>query len=255
MIVVENKGPIVATAIHAGHNVRWDVEELFNISESERLREEDPFTDAWVRVGDVQVVIETSRFQVDLNRPPEKAVYMKPEDAWGLKVWKDSPPPEMVTTSMAEYDNFYERMKELFTGLKELYGKFLVLDFHSYCHRRGGPEAPPDDPRKNPEVNVGTVEKYRERDANIIDRFMELMKKYDFNGRQLDVRENVRFRCGHFVKWTHRNFPESACCMSIEFKKIFMDEWTGELYPEIREKLVKATESTIPALREELGKS
>ncbi len=42
--VVMGKGPIVATAIHNGHDVRPEVRELLAISEEDRLREEDPFT-------------------------------------------------------------------------------------------------------------------------------------------------------------------------------------------------------------------
>lgn len=40
--------------------------------------------------------------------------------------------------------------------LGEEYGRFLVLDLHSYNHRRAGPNAPPADPERNPEVNIGT---------------------------------------------------------------------------------------------------
>ena len=41
---------MVATSVHAGHQVRPDLAELMVVTEAERLREEDPYTD---RIGAV----------------------------------------------------------------------------------------------------------------------------------------------------------------------------------------------------------
>jgi len=38
------EGPDVAVALHSGHEVRSILEPLFNLTNSERLREEDPHT-------------------------------------------------------------------------------------------------------------------------------------------------------------------------------------------------------------------
>ena len=35
-------------------------------------------------------------------------MYRKPEDAWGLQVWKGDPPEEEVEKSLAAYDAFYD---------------------------------------------------------------------------------------------------------------------------------------------------
>jgi hypothetical protein len=48
-------------------------------------------------------------FEVDLNRPRETAVYVRPEQAWGLQVWRTPPPAELVQRSLAEYDAFLRR--------------------------------------------------------------------------------------------------------------------------------------------------
>jgi len=82
--VARNQGrrPGGATAIHAGHELWAEVESLMKLSESDRLREEDPFTDHWVGVAKNRIVIDRSRFEVDLNRPRDKAIYVDPEDAW-----------------------------------------------------------------------------------------------------------------------------------------------------------------------------
>lgn len=74
---------IVATAIHAGHDLRPDVAAAMLLSEQDRLREEDPFTDLIAAAVPDRVVTTRSRFEVDLNRPRREAVYRRPEDAWG----------------------------------------------------------------------------------------------------------------------------------------------------------------------------
>jgi len=123
--------PLVATAIHNGHAVRDEVAERLALSDAERRREEDPFTDRFARVAETRFVGLRSRFEVDLNRPRDGAVYQKPEDAWGLHVWKTPPPKELVARSLAEYDAFYEEAERVFRRLEARHGRFVVLDIHS----------------------------------------------------------------------------------------------------------------------------
>jgi hypothetical protein len=55
------------------------------------------------------------------------------------------------------------------------------------------------------------------------------MRDYDYFGRRLDVRENVRFFGGNLPTWIHQQFPDKVCALAIEVKKFFMNEWTGQL--------------------------
>jgi len=230
-------GPVVATAIHDGHAVRDEVMPYMALDEASRLREEDPFTGLWTVVAPSRVLGLRSRFEVDLNRPRETAVYRTPDDAWGLEVWGEVPPDDVIERSLVAYDGFFGALERLYRGLASRYGRFLVLDLHSYNHRREGSDGPPADPSENPQVNIGTGTMVdRGRWARLIDRFIDDLAGYDFPGGALDVRENVRFRGGACAAWTHRTFPNAACVLSIEVKKFFMDEWTGE--PD--EKLVDA---------------
>lgn len=246
--------PIVAAAIHDGHEVREEVAEILGLTATERLREEDPFTGVWAAVAATQIVGMRSRFEVDLNRPREKAVYIEPADAWGLQIWKTKPPPEIIERSLAEYDAFYNRVWRVLTDIVRRFGCFVVFDLHSYNHRREGPFAPPADSARNPEVNVGTGTIVGTRWRPLINRFMDELRNYDYSGRSLDVRENVKFRGGHFSRWIHENFPESGCSLAIEFKKFFMDEWNGQPDDDQVDKIRQALSLTIPVVLEELGK-
>ena len=248
----ESDGWLIATAIHDGHEVRPEVAQLLTLPDSERLREEDPYTGAWTAVAQTRIVGRRSRFEVDLNRPREKAVYRTPSDAWGLRVWRSDPGEDFVNTSLAEYDAFYKYVHSILGTAMEQHQLFVVFDLHTYNHRRGGPGAPPADPAANPEVNVGTGSLDRDRWGRLVDRFTSDLRQFDFGGRHLDVRENVKFRGGHFSRWIHEQFPQSGCALAIEFKKFFMDEWSGELDAECHEAILAALRSTVPGLQEEV---
>lgn len=246
--------PLIATAIHDGHDLRPEIAKILKLSERNRLREEDPYTSSWVDVAETRVVALRSRFEVDLNRPREKAVYVQPEDCWGLDVWRKKPSDEIVKRSLDQYDAYYSRIKKLFTETQEQFGKFVVFDVHSYNHKRNGPDAPPESPQENPEVNIGTGTLSREKWGRLIDRFISDLSAFDFLGRKLDVRENVKFKGGNQVKWLHENFPESGCGLAIEFKKFWMDEWTGQKDEKMVEAIHTALCSTVPGVLEELAK-
>ena len=246
-------GPLVATAIHDGHEVRPELERLMAISDSDRLREEDPFTADWTRIARTRVVGTRSRFEVDLNRPRDKAVYRTPADAWGLEVWKRGIPEAEVSRSLQEYDGFYNALKQLYAQVAEDHGRFVVFDLHTYNHRRDGPDGAAADLSLNPQVNVGTgTLAARARWAPLIDRFISDLQDFDFPGGALDVRENVKFRGGNCGGWAHATFPDSACVLSIEVKKFFMDEWTGKLDPTLHAAVGEAISCTVPGVLEEL---
>jgi hypothetical protein len=252
--IAKGQEPLAAMAIHNGHDLRDEVAQITGLSDDERLREEDPYTGIWTSVVTTQLVANRSRFEVDLNRPRERAVYRTPEDAWGLEVWKCEPSAELLERSLAEYDAFYAEAHRIFSEMERRFGHFVVLDLHSYNHRRQGAGEPPDDPAQNPEVNVGTGTLDRNRWAQLVDRFIGDLTAFEFLGRHLDVRENVKFRGGRFSAWIHENFPNSGCCLAVEFKKFFMDEWTGEIAAEEFEAIPRSLEATLPGLLDFLEK-
>ncbi len=254
--ITHGPGPLVATAIHAGHSVRPEVLRQMAIGEADRLREEDPYTDAWTFVAPTRVVGLGSRFEVDLNRPRDKAIYQTPEDAWGLQVWQEQLSAPQTQRSLFAYDHFYQELEALYRELAARQGAFCVLDLHSYNHRRQGPGGPAADPQQNPEVNVGTgTLRERHRWASLVRRFMDELAAFELpGGHHLDVRENVRFRGGACASWTHDTFPGQACVLSIEVKKFFMDEWTGVPAPGALWAVGEALASTVPGLLLELGR-
>ena len=220
--------PVVAVALHDGHSVRPEVEQLLAINPDERKREEDPFTAGWTDIARSQLVVLRSRFEVDLNRPRHQAVYLQPQDAWGLKIWLSSPSQELIERSLQEYDAFYAEVDRLCRMLEQRYGYFVIYDLHTYNYQRQGIDAAPEAELNNPEINLGTATLNRTYWQPIVERLLRELRQFDFLGRQLDVRENVKFPGGYFAEWVHTHYPNSGCVLAIEVKKFFMNEWTHQ---------------------------
>ena len=242
-------GPIVAAAVHNGHEMRAEVADRFSLAEGERRREEDPFTGQWTAMADSQIVGLQSRFEVDLNRPPEKAVYLSPDDCWGLSCWECRPPEDLIARSLEIHSQFYESVEQLLRTLLVQHSRVMVYDLHSYNHLRDGPNGPVADPAANPEVNIGTGTMDRHYWAPVVETLIDSLRNFDFGGRRLDVRENVKFQGGYFPRWIHNTFPRQVCAPAVEFKKFFMNEWTGEPDEGQLELVQQALASTITPVR------
>lgn len=244
--------PIIAAAIHDGHDVREEVAEHLALDWSDRRREEDPFTAGWTGVADTRLVVLRSRFEVDLNRPRHKAIYRCPEEAWGLQVWKRQLPDALIARSMAEYDAFYAELGQVCRRLEQQFERFAILDLHTYNHQRQGQHSPSASDADNPEINLGTGTLDRRYWEPVIERWLADLRQFDFLGRQLDVRENIKFAGGHFAQWIHEHFPNSACVLSIEVKKFFMNEWTHHPDPIQMNAVYEALHSAVPGILEAL---
>ena len=245
--------PIVCTAIHNGHALSENIRTNLAVQEDVRLREEDPFTERFLIKSSNTIIGRTSRFEVDLNRSPEKCIYKKPEDAWGITTRRKPPTDIAISQSMAKYHEFYSKAEKHFDELQKRFGTFFVYDVHSYNHHRKGPDADFDDPDMNPEIIIGTNNMSGQWIA-LVEKITKQLRDFDYFGRSLDARINVKFPGGHFSRWIHKNYPDSACCIAIEFKKIWMDEWTAEVYEDKLSRLIEAFNSTFNIILRELPK-
>jgi N-formylglutamate amidohydrolase len=240
--------PVIATAVHNGHELRPTLAQFTAIDEKTRLREEDPHTGAIARRFANSIVVHRSRFEVDLNRERDEAVYEAPEDAWGLEVWRDPLGAAEVTESLALYDRFYADLALALDRLVEMQGGFILYDIHSYNHRRSGPQGDPEPIEESPIVNVGTGS-LPVRWKPVAEAFIESARGVVIDGAALDVRENVRFEGRQVAAWVHENYGETACALAIELKKIFVDEWSGEVDTDRLEALGAALLQTTDPVR------
>lgn len=243
--------PLVAFAVHAGSAVRPSLDPYLGLSAAERRREEDPFTALMAPPGATLVEVLRSRFEVDLNRPRFRAVYQDAADAWGLPVWSRELPDAEDRVSRAVYDHFYEEALALLAPFDGPLGPAVVLDLHSYNHRRDGAGSPAADSAGNPDINLGTRRIDRTHWAPVVDAFLASLL-----AEGIDARENVKFGGGHLCHAVADRFPRRCCPLAIEFKKTYMDEWTGQpdtqRICELRDAVDRASAAAVEAL-EKLG--
>jgi len=226
--IQHRESPFWAFAIHDGHQVDALIEPFFHLEEAGRLREEDPYTAAMAELPVNQLFVSTSRFQLDINRPKEDAVYLRPDQAWGLQVWKKDLPPALLQELYDEYERFYLKIDEYIQQTIDNHHFFIVFDVHTYNAQRIREEEPIDK-EANPQINLGTYynnEKWRP----IIEEFVECVQQQQILGKPIDIRENVKFKGGHLAQHILQKFGNHGCVLSIEFRKDFMNEWTGLPY-------------------------
>ena len=195
-----------------------------------------------------------SRFEVDLNRLLEDAVYRTPEDCWDLEVWRTNPlDDDIVRRSQEVYASFYSDLQARLDEVAAR-GPFVVYDVHSYNHRRNGPDAEPEPVDDNPEVNLGTGTVDRKVFRGVVDAFTASLSDQRTDGGPIDVRENVKFKGRALSWWVHDRYPGRGVCLALEFKKTYMDEWTGEAdedrIRQLQEALAATHEPVLAALSE-----
>lgn len=227
--LVTGDGPVLAVALHDGHAIRDSLRPFLAFDDAQLRRDEDPLTGLLTRVGDTRVRVRRSRFEVDLNRPRDKALSTDPADTWGLRIWQGPLPQHEIERSLAIYDRFYAMIHELVERLLARWGCVLLLDIHSYNHRRDGADAAPAPQSGNPDIELGVTTLERRRWGAMLERFAGALRLAPVAGRAPDVRENVRYPTGgYFPESLYAKYGEPLCVISPEYKKIYMDEWTAQ---------------------------
>jgi N-formylglutamate amidohydrolase len=245
-------GPIIGVAPHHSHRVRKPTVERMAIDEADRLYEEDPYTERFVAATAHRITPNQSRYEVDVNRPPHEAVYMGPEMAWGATIWAEDPPRELVETSMERWHEFHAILDQAVQHAIDTYGRAIVLDLHSYNYQREGATDWRTD--EKPVVNLGT--RYLQLDEEtreLKDWFLDQLDQVTVLGEEALVEENSVFYGGYVNRRLSRKYGEDCLTLSVEFKKVFMDERTGQAHPKVLADLADQFDRIVHELGRRLG--
>ena len=226
-----------ATAIHASSQIRDELNPKLKISPEDRLREEDPGTDCFLKNFPIRITALDSRYEYDINRETDRAIY---NVAWGVEVWKDPPTGMEKSLSLAKHAEFHKLMDIVSEYLIRENDYGIIFDLHSFNYRRtrGREDTKPD-------INIGTGPVNRGRFGDLIDDFISRLKEITINGNRLRVAENEIFSGGYLSRRLSSKYYDKILVLAIEFKKIYMDEWTGEIFEPVLEELVDTFTRTI----------
>lgn len=218
--------PIWAFAIHDGHQIEEQLLPYLLLNNSARLREEDPYTALFTELPVNQFVVGTSRFQLDINRKREDSIYLTPEQAWGLQVWSSNLPQTWIDKLYKAHQDIYFLIDRHIQQTIKQFGYFIILDIHSYNAKRSGPSEIIDK-EKNPQINLGTFYNATQWKGHI-EEYVQFIRAQKILDQSIDIRENVKFKGGYLAQYITNKYADKGFVLSIEFRKDFMDEWTGE---------------------------
>lgn len=219
--------PFLCLAIHNGNNIREELEPYSALSAHERIFEEDPHTGELISGLQNRVVQHDSRYEYDLNRDPDTAIY---EEAWGQAVWCKTLPPEMKKRSLAKHRDFFEVLHTLVAQLVHKHGGCVVYDVHSYNgSRKGGVEAPT--------FNIGTYSIDMRRHRRSVEFLERSLADIEIPNEQVRVGRDEVFQGRGYVAAYLRQHFKNVLCIPLEVKKVFCSENGGTPYPVVIEGL------------------
>ena len=228
--------PYVCGAVHDGHQFRKDLWEKCAHTEYERWYEEDPMTHQIIKNQPIVIAGRDSRFEYDLNRDPENAIY---DDAWGKPLWKEPLTAEEKAVSLKKHENFYKVVSALIATLERKFGCCIVYDMHSYNWKRWD--------REVPTWNLGTSNVDNDKYENSVKDWREQLSEIKLpEGIPTTAKINDTFQGnGHFLKFITNNF-NNTLVLATEVAKIYCDESNGIIYPEVVAALKKGLKKQLP---------
>ncbi len=238
---IEEYTPYICAAVHDGHQFRQSLWENCIHTEYERWYEEDPCTKQMVQTQPMVIAGCDSRFEYDLNRPPETAIF---DTAWGKQLWKNPLSESEKNQSLSKHSNFYSVVHALVHKIESLHGKAIVFDMHSYNWKRWD--------RAVPTWNLGTSNIDNERFGKIVtgwsNKLGHLQLPYDLPQTSL-INDTFQGN-GYFLKYITQNF-KNTLVLATEISKIYCDELTGVIYPEVVQTVEEQLKQLIPLQTEE----
>jgi hypothetical protein len=222
-IKIEDYVPYVCAAIHDGHQFRKELWDNCLHTEYDRWYEEDPETKQMIASHPIVIAGCDSRFEYDLNRPPEEAVF---ETAWGKQLWKTPLPDNQKQTSLKKHKSFYDVVYALIEVTEGKYGVAIVYDIHSYNWKRWD--------REVPTWNLGTSNVDNDRFGGDIESWRQSLSeiKLPNNIKETALINDTFFGNGYFLKFITNSF-KNTLVLATEIAKIYCDEYEQVKYPEV----------------------
>jgi N-formylglutamate amidohydrolase len=233
--------PYVCGAVHDGHQFRKDLWDNCLHSEYDRWYEEDPETKNMVISHPILISGCDSRFEYDLNRDPENAVF---DTAWGKQLWKSPLPEAEKAKSLQKHSNFYKVVKALISKIEEKFGVCVVYDMHSYNWQRWD--------REVPTWNLGTSNIDNNRFGEQVESWRQMLASIKLpNNIKQTAKINDTFQGnGYFLKFITNTF-ENTLVLATEIAKVYCDEYKQVIYPEVVAAVEQQLKTFIPKHAEE----
>ena len=217
--------PYVCGTVHDGDQFRKELWDNCLHTQYERWYEEDPGTKNMVISHPILIAGRDSRFEYDLNRIPEEAVF---DTAWGKQLWRRPLTKEEKEKSLAKHTAFFKVTHALIKKIEDKFGAAIVYDMHSYNWQRWD--------REVPTWNLGTSNIDNDRFGEDIESWRQSLSeiKLPNNIKSRAAINNTFFGNGYFLKYITKNF-KNTLVLATEIAKVYCDEQNQIIYPEVVE--------------------
>ncbi|WP_299116768.1 N-formylglutamate amidohydrolase [uncultured Winogradskyella sp.] len=222
-IKIDEYVPYACGAVHDGHQFRKELWDNCLHTEYDRWYEEDPETKNMIVSHPIVIAGCDSRFEYDLNRAPDEAVFVT---AWGKQLWKTPLPEAQKERSQEKHANFYRVVEALISKLEDKFGVCIVYDMHSYNWQRWD--------REVPTWNLGTSNVDNKRFGGSIESWRAILESIDL---PKDIKQTAKINDtfqgnGYFLKFITNNF-KNTLVLATEIAKVYCDEYNQVIYPEV----------------------
>ncbi len=236
-INIQDNVPYICTAIHDGHRLRNEIVGNCALSDAERFYEEDPYTGEFISAMPITVTGCDSRYEYDLNRAPETAIY---EEAWGKVVWNTPLTDEQKAQSLEKHNSFYRVISALYKRVIKHHGGCLVYDIHSYNYKRKNDNTP--------DFNIGTEQLNTDKYGDVINHWNDELNTITIANHEIRSAIDEVFYGRGYQATIAKDF-DNTLVLPTEFKKIFMNELTGEVdndvISELKPRFEQAIQNTV----------
>ncbi|CAM3585577.1 flavohemoglobin expression-modulating QEGLA motif protein [Parendozoicomonas haliclonae] len=231
-IKIQDYVPFLATAVHAGHNLRSELIKKCALTEEERIYGEDLFTDELISAFPITLSVLDSRYEYDLNRAPEQAVY---HEAWGKMVWRRPLTERQKQASLEKHARYYRILKALLGTLNSIYGNSFLLDLHTYNYKRL--TTLDSFSETIPVFNIGTWRMNTSRWGSTLAAFESRLCGITLPNLRTTVAQDQVFQGKGYQAAFCRKHARDTLVLPLDVAKVYMDEETGQPYPLVLEAL------------------
>lgn len=235
-IKIESYVHYVCAAVHDGHQLRKELWDNCMHTSYERWYEDDPATKSMISSHPIVIAGLDTRFEYDLNRAPEVAIY---EDAWGKELWKTPLTEKMKSKSLAKHHAFYKVVQALIKKLESIHKVCVVYDMHSYNWRRW--------PREVPTWNLGTQNIDNDRFNFCIEAWRKSLSEINLPNDIVSSAaiNDTFYGNGYFLKYITSYF-QNTLVLATEVAKIYCNEYEQILFPEVIGSIAAELKNRIP---------
>lgn len=235
-IKIDEYVPYICAAIHDGHQFRKELWDNCLHTEYDRWYEEDPETKNMIASHPIVIAGCDSRFEYDLNRAPEDAVFVT---AWGKQLWKTPLPEAQKQKSLAKHEAFYKVVHTLVKTIETKHKVAIVYDMHSYNWQRWD--------REVPTWNLGTSNVDNERFGPDIEAWRQSLSEMQLPNdiKSTALINDTFFGNGYFLKYITNSF-KNTLVLATEIAKVYCDECEQVNFPEVVNSVEKQLRERLP---------